>query len=437
MLDRTPGPGPSTTPPTPALTPTPRALLRRGRTWIGLAAVLLVGAAAVLAIQGGIRSSGEVLGPEDPGQLGSGALVEVLRDHGVAVHPTRSLDATLDAVDAAGGDATVLLYDEFGTLDRSRLLDLVDSVEAGARLVVVEPGFRALEVLAPGVRLAGAASGAISEAGCDVRAATQAGELSDGQRLMTIDEEAAAAGWQGCFRDGDFGHAVAVGPGPAGDAGSASDAVSLVGATTAFTNDRIDERGNAALAIGLLGATSDVVWYLPGPSDADAATAPTLGELTPGWVSPVLTLALVVAIVAGLWRGRRLGPLVVERLPVTVPAGETRQGRARLYARSAQRAHALDQLRMAAVWRLATTLRLPRATDVAVIADAAAGITRRDPAQVRRLLVEEVPADDAALVRLAAELAELERDVTEALRPDDDAPRHPPRTPDDQPGRQP
>ena len=418
-----------------ALTPTPRAFLRRGRTWIALAAVLVVGAIAVLVIQAGIRSQGEVLGPDDPGSAGSRALVEVLRDHGVQVTPTRSLQATLDAIEAAGGDATVLLFDEFGTLDRARMTQLAD---AGARLVVAEPGFRALEVLAPGVRLAGADSGTIDDVSCDLRPATQAGELSGDQRLLTIDAEATSAGWQGCFRDADGGFALAVGPGPDGSGTAASDRVSLVGATTLFTNERIDERGNAALAIGLLGATDEVVWYLPGPTDADAASAPTLGDLTPGWVSPVMVLALVVALVAGVWRGRRLGPLVVERLPVTVPAGETRQGRARLYARSSQRGHALDQLRMAAIWRLAEALRLPRATDVAVVADAVARATGRDAASVMRLLVAEVPPNDAAFVRLADLLADLEHDVMRSVRPEHDDP--PASTgPDDdlQPGRQP
>ena len=80
-----------------------------------------------------------------------------------------------------------------------------------------------------------------------------------------------------------------------------------------FENEHVDEAGNAALAIGLLGASDELVWYLPGPADADAAEAPTLAELTPGWVSPVMVLAIVVAIAAGVWRGRRFGPLVVER----------------------------------------------------------------------------------------------------------------------------
>ncbi|WP_157414883.1 DUF4350 domain-containing protein [Agromyces allii] len=433
-----------------AVSPTIGALLRRGRTWLVLAGVLVVGVLVLFVIQGGVRAQAGLLDPESPGSRGSGALVEVLRSHGVEVAPTRSLDAALDAVAAADGAATLLLFDEFATLDADGLDALAAS---GARLVVVEPGFRALEALTPGVRMAGAADGVLDDADCDVRPAIRAEALSDGQRLLTIDDDARSAGWHGCFSQDD-GFAAAFGPSPGSGGGdadpsAASAPLSLVAATTVFENSRIDEDGNAAFAIGLLGATPDLVWYLPGPADAEATAAPTLGELTPGWVSPVLVLGLVVTVVAGLWRGRRLGPLVVERLPVTVPAGETRQGRARLYARSAQRTHALDQMRVAAIRRLAVALRLPRTSEVAAVARAAAAATGRDATSVMRLLVDELPANDARFVALAAALDDLERDVAAASRPDTGVrPAHPGPTAagptttttatpsDDQPGRQ-
>jgi hypothetical protein len=122
-----------------------------------------------------------------------------------------------------------------------------------------------------------------------------------------------------------------------------------------------------------------------------------------------------VVIAAGIWRGRRFGPLVVEQLPVHVPAGETSAGRARLYARSAARVHALDQLRIGAIRRIAVTLRLPRSTAVDQVADAAAQATGRDPASVRRLLVDDLPSHDRQLVDLAGELARLEDDVRRVL----------------------
>ena len=404
----------------PAVTPTVRGFLRRSRAWIVIAAVLVLGALIVMVIQGGARTPGSPLAADNPAPAGAKALVEVLRDHGVVVTEARSFDAALDAADGA---ATVLLYDEYAILDERRLTELSETAE---RLIVVEPGFTVLETLAPGVRFAGAASGPLDDVACDLGPAERAGSLSDGQRLVTVDDEAADAGWQGCFRDGDFGFAVANGPAPSGAE------LTIVGSTSVFANQTITESGNAALAIGLTGASDELVWYLPGPGDADAADAPTLAELTPGWVSPVMVLAFVVVIVAGVWQGRRFGPLVVERLPVHVPAGETSQGRARLYARAASRTHALDQLRIGAVIRIARTLRLPRSAGVDEVADAAARATGRDGTSVHRLLAAELPADDRSLVDLAAGLAELEAEVQRSIDP-----RSAPTDRDDPTGRRP
>ena len=412
MSTTTPVSAPTSTPPSPVaeraptITPTLRAGLHRGRAWIVIAVVLVLGALVVLAVQGGIRAPGVALGADNPAPPGSKALVEVLRQHGIDVTEAHSIDVTLDA---ARGGATVLLYDELAVLGDERLEELA---AASQRLVVAEPSFGALEVLAPGVRLAGAATGELDDVACVVGAAERAGELSDGQRLLTVDDAAAAAGFTGCFRDGELGYAAVTGPTSGGGE------LTLVAATTVFTNDRIDEAGNAALAIGLLGASDRLVWYLPGPGDADAAEAPTLGDLTPGWVSPVMVLLIAVVITAGVWRGRRFGPLVVENLPVHGPAGETSEGRARLYARSAARGHALDQLRIGTIERVTALLRLPRSAGVDTVAAAAATATGRDAASVSRLLVAEVPAGDHEFVEFAAELERLEGDVRRSIRPD-------------------
>ncbi|MGR0220230.1 DUF4350 domain-containing protein [Agromyces sp. ZXT2-6] len=397
-----PAGGPGT--PSRALTPGLRALVRRRRTWIVFAVVLVLGALVLAFIQGLARPSGPPLGSDNAAPAGARALVQVLEAQGVDVLQAGTLD---EAEHAARGGATVFLHDGLGLLDREGLARLA---RASDRLVVAAPDFAALEVLAPGVRLAGSADGVLGEVTCELRAAVRAGELSDGQGLLTVDADAAASGVAGCFADGE---AFAVVTGTAPDGAE----VALVGSTAPFANDTVDESGNAALAIGLLGAVDEVAWYLPGPADADAAAAPTMQELMPGWVSPVLVLALVVVIAAGIQRGRRFGPLVVEDLPVHVPAGETGEGRARLYARSSARARALDQLRIGTIRRLQDLLRLPRSAHVDLVVAGAAGASVRDAASVRRLLVDDLPHGDRDLVALARDLADLERRVRSALRP--------------------
>lgn len=395
-----------------ALTPTLGALARRRRAWIAIALALVLGGLVLALIQGLVRSPGVALGADNPAPGGAQALARVLAAEGVEVRAVRSL---AEAERAADGGAAVFLYDEFGLLDRDAVSRLASAAEV---LVVARPDFAALEVLAPGVRLAGAADGPLDEVACELPAAERAGELSDGQHLLTVDDDAAASGFAGCFADGD-GFALVSGTVPVPDGAD----VALVGSEAVFANETVDEAGNAALAIGLLGGRDELAWYLPGPADADAAGAPTLQELTPGWVSPVVVLLGIAVVAAGIWRGRRFGPLVVEDLPVHVPAAETGEGRARLYARSSARLHALDQLRMGAIGRIADLLRLPRTAHVDAIAAGVADATGRPPASVRAVLVDTAPAGDRELVDLARDLDDLERAVRAALRPaGDDAP---------------
>ncbi|WP_353827350.1 DUF4350 domain-containing protein [Agromyces sp. SYSU T0242] len=388
------------------LTPDLRTAFRRRRTWFLLAIVLVAGALALLALQGALRAPGGSLAADGAGPGGAQALARVLADRGVEVEPVRSLDSALAAARAG---ATVFVHDEFGFLGRDGVRRLARDAEL---IVVARPDFATLEELAPGVRLAGELGAAPDAASCDLPAAVRAVALSDGQRALRIDDAGPDTGFRGCFPGEDDGFALVAGTSPDG-----RDVV-LVGATTPFSNERIDEAGNAALAIGLLGGRDRVAWYLPGPGDAVAADAPTLPELIPAWTSPVLVLLAVVTIAAGVWRGRRFGPLVVEDLPVHVPASETVEGRARLYARSGARLHAVDQLRMGTIGRLVVALRLPRSADVGVVAAAAARESGMPATSVRALLVDEDPTVDADLVRLARELAELERAVRDAIRPD-------------------
>lgn len=388
-----------------AITPGLRTLVRRRRTWIVFAVALVLGGLVLAFIQGLARPAGPPLGSGNPAPTGGRALAEVLAAQGVDVVEAGTLE---EAEHAARGGATVFLHDGLGLLDRDGLARLA---RASDRLVVAGPGFAALEVLAPGVRLAGAADGLLDDVACDLPAAERAGELSDGQGLLTVDDAAAASGFEGCFADGEA-YAVVTGTAPDGAQ------VALVGSTAPFANDTIDESGNAALAIGLLGAVDEVAWYLPGPADADSAGAPTMEDLMPGWVSPVLVLALAVVVAAGVQRGRRFGPLVVEDLPVHVPAGETGEGRARLYARSSARVRALDQLRIGTIRRLQDLLRVPRSAHVDLVVAGAADASGRDAASVRRLLVDDLPEHDREFVTLARDLDDLERRVRAALRPD-------------------
>ena len=129
-------------------------------------------------------------------------------------------------------------------------------------------------------------------------------------------------------------------------------------------------------------------------------------------VVPVLALQLLlVVVVTAVWRGRRLGRLVAEPMPVVVRAAETTRGRGRLYRRGRSYGHAGAALRAGTASRSAARLGLPRSAPAPLVVDAVARATGRRPADVEALLYGPPPTDDRALAQLAHDLDHLESEV--------------------------
>jgi hypothetical protein len=362
--------------------------LARWRGLLAVTALLLAAAVAIGWVQS--RQARGFLDPAgvDPG--GSRALVQLLQRQGVQVEPARTVAAVRAAVAGAGDpqDATVLVTLPAGVRD-----DLVDDVSGtGADLVLVTPG-AGLDRWPGGVQPAGAGPADVLDPACDDPTAVRAGPARVGGQAF------GGAG-AGCY------------PSPAGTTlrlvtEATGRRIVALGAPAALTNERLDEEGNAALALGLLGADPVLVWYRPLPETGGQAS---VADLVPGWVRPMVVLLALAAVLAALWRGRRLGPLVPEPLPVTVRAIETVEGRGRLYRRAADRGHTAAALRQAAAERLAARLGVPPRTPLSHLVALVAAGTGRDPAAVSALLDPAVtPPDDTALVRLAQDLDDLER----------------------------
>lgn len=382
---------------TPATSQPPR----RGRRIAGWAALILaiavVGSIGALISQNGQWSERAPLDPESTGPDGARAIARVLAEQGVEVQVVRDRDAAMAALD---GDETLLLPDAPGLSDES----LTRLAEAAGDVVLAEPRSRTLRLLVSGSTLAGAGPEAALPADCAAPAAGQADEIVAGDLYSPGDEVT------GCYPvDGAYALLTA---------DTETGSVAAVDALSLFTNENVTRADNAALALTLLGGRENLVWYMPSPGDGDAgAHAPTLGELTPPWVTPSILLLIVAAIGAGIWRGRRFGPLVAENLPVTVRATETTIGRGRLYERSRDAAHAIDQLRGAAVPRLARTLGLAASAAPGDVADAAAARLNVERAVTRSILIDTRPTDDRALVELSDRLIDLEARVRAAVRP--------------------
>ncbi|WP_182906106.1 DUF4350 domain-containing protein [Microbispora sp. H13382] len=362
-----------------------------------LAALVLVVAALPVLLSGG-PSGGRALDPADTSLNGGAALARLLEAHGVQVARVETPAAAV----AAAGPHTLLLVTEASFLNR----DAAGRIAAafGDRLVVGSVPY--LDVLAPGVSREGEARTRSRAPECTLREAVRAGNAYTGGVSLT-----GPPGATGCYPAGD-GHALV-------RYAADGHTVTVLGDASFLTNLRLAEDGNAALALNLAGARAKLIWLAAPDDSAETGggtdeEARSLGDLIPAGVKwAVIQLAVAVAVVA-LWRGRRLGPVVVERLPVVVRAAETVEGRGRLYRSRRARDRAALALRAAAADRLAPRLGLRRTATPEEVAVAAAARTGRDPEPVLTLLCGPPPGDDTALVALAAHLDTLERQVRDS-----------------------
>jgi hypothetical protein len=371
---------------------------------VAVAVVFVLVAVVVYAITREPRRDIDYLHPESGSPAGARAVLNVLRDQGVDVVTPDSL-ADLRSLDLDAASTTLVVYDYYfalGTDQRRELLGLAD------RLVVMDPWDEELEVFAPGVTLdQDYFDGGEFPADCDLAAAVKAEAVAGSPYAYDVSD--ADNDVVGCFAAGENSYAVV-------QTRTAGTDVVIVGLTQAFTNGAVLDAGNAAFALNLLGEDPTLVWYLPGLAELDSGDVDTPRSLTPGWVTPLIVLLLGAALAAGIWRGRRLGPLVPEKLPVVVRSNETMEGRARLYERARSREHALDALRIGTIGRLATVCGLPRRASVDEVIDAVVALTGRDRDAVAALLVTTAPRNDSELVKLSDDLLDLETETTRIAR---------------------
>ncbi|RNL81533.1 DUF4350 domain-containing protein [Halostreptopolyspora alba] len=350
---------------------------------------------AVMLSLGAERTNEGVLDPEGPNPEGTRALAEILRERGSDVTVARGTEEALVA--AGSGTVTIVAHSH-------RLLpeELDQLAGSPGDLVLIQPTTQALDRLAPGVHVVDRAEapGATLSPDCDLPAARTAGEADTGGELYATDGETEAVS---CYPSGDGVSIVQV-PRDGG-------VTTVLGTGAPLTNEHLAGQGNAALALNLVGER-DAVWFLPDvPTHAERAT---LWDLLPSALLMALVPFGAGLLLLALWRGRRVGPLVTERLPVVVRSFETTEGRARLYAARRARDRAATALRSGVIERVRPALGLgPEASPESVVT-AIAERTGDGPEQLRALLygdaTEEggdVP-DDSALVRLADDLDALE-----------------------------
>jgi hypothetical protein len=367
--------------------------VRRRRSWLWV--LLMMAAVCVVAAIGTYLTAPRPGGRMDPASTGSGgahALVTLLRDRGVTVVVAASVAEAENAV----RPGTLLLFAQSQRVTSDSLLERLAATPGD--LLVVEPTSRTRAKLTPGIRNSGA-SVSSTEPNCTLREANRAGTVDFGPANTYVENagQAITSCYGGAlvrYRDGGR-------------------TVTVVGSTDFMTNGGLLQAGNAALAMNLAGQRQRLVWYAPQHIEGESASATSIVDLMPdrvNWI--VLQLCLAVLLIA-VWKGRRVGPLVAEKLPVVVRASETVEGRGRLYRSRRARDRAAQALRGATLHRLLPRLGVGADTSTPALVIAIAQRSRSDPETVRHILFGPSPATDADLVHLARALDDIERQVAQ------------------------
>ncbi|MGC5330710.1 DUF4350 domain-containing protein [Micromonospora sp. DT62] len=471
-------------PPAPRADVAPRRRRRRHRLLIplGLAAALLATTLITHAVDQPDPGDQGFLSPVATGDDGGSRLADALRGQGVTVQ--RETDTLRALLAARGGAAT--LFVPAPALLHPDTVGALDALPSTTRLVLVDPSRRVLEAVRllpvePADRRWAAQAVGPDARGlpCPLPELRQLGRVAVGlQRYALAPGASAPVGF--CFADG-----LALLP-------RVPESTVAVGASDPFRNDRINEWDNRAFATALLGEPGRVVWLdLDGPepppvfgdgSSGSPAWSPTPGGSTgyggpgtgtgdgtgdgrpggpadpggetdddsegraedradrpdppnplwsafPAWLWALLAQLAVAALLAALWRARRLGPPAVEPLPVTVRSAETVLGRARLYEKAGARDAAARTLRSAALDRLTPRLHLPPTAPPADVAAAVAARTGDDPRWTDEVLHGAAPETDQDLLDLARALDRLTRAAAEAPPPAADGPPPTPAAP--------
>ena len=374
---------------------------RRWRAPVLVALLVLLGGLFIALLQVGPPVTGP-LDPNDTGPVGAHALVALLQARGQTVIRAGSAAA---AAAQARSRSTTLVVTSPQDLSPGQLAELA---RVPARLLLVAPGHDALAALAPAVTLAGPAE-AVRDLPprCGLPGAAAAGLAGLGGLPLRT-------GAPGAFRCYPQSAAAPLSFSFLVRYATAGHLVTVLGTGAPLANDDLGASGNAALALNLLAASPRIVWLVPGALPAPAAghhAQRPLTSLVPGQVYAVAIQVGIVVLLLALWRMRRLGPLVTEPLPVVVRACETVEGHGRLYRSRRARDRAAAALRGAALGRIVTRLGLPRGVTDDATCQELASRTGRDAGEIRAILFGAVPGDDAALVKLTADLDALEGQV--------------------------
>lgn len=401
-------------------------------TWIGGAVLAVVVVALVV-----VTSRQEVVVAFDPASSapdGYRALALLLRDRGAEVDSTAPVHLGTDPVPAG----SVMVVPDPDLLTAVEYRAALESAEAGATVVLGaprrsgsdDPGGSDPDEPDPGVGggvpavparvLADTPAEPTRQGACDIGRLDGLGPIDTAFGTPVTAGDAGAEA-RGCYGDVRGTHVLEE------DHGAGT--LITLSSPYLWANARLQpdkEDGgepldNAAVALRLLGPTG--AGATEGTSVTFVDAVPTAGVAPDGTRNPIellptgVKLALVQLVAAFLlyawWRSRRLGPVVVERMPVEIAGSELVVAVGDLMRRKGSAQRAADVLRADARRDLARGLGVPLDAPAETVVRVVSTRSGRDVDAVAAVLGDGPVPSAEALVRLASSLSDIRQEVLE------------------------
>jgi hypothetical protein len=367
----------------------------------------------VIAVGTARPQSSEALSTLNPGPMGSMATAEILRDQGVRLSEFTYLEG------ARIGDpsATTLVITLPSTLEDYQLDSILTYPGDIAFIGASEDLAMAIaEQAAIGdTRFATSTERRARSAACDDADALAASRVSGGGPGIVWPETRSTFA---CFADSTGAATYIV-------VESLGRRIRVIVDPAIAMNSSLPNDGNAALVLRALGHNANVAWYVSALDDDSELVYPGSGsgnghapesltvspDFLPVGTGDALVALALAGLVAALWRGRRMGGLVTEPLPVVVHASESTRGRGRLYRRAHARGRASAALRATAAERMGRRLHIPSSADAVSLVVAIARVSGRNASDIEQLLYGPPPSTETAMMDLVTKLDALEKEV--------------------------
>lgn len=373
----------------PTATPRIGEALHQSR-WIVGGFVLLVLSSLVFGLLSKPTDT-DPLSINNPGPRGAMALAQVLRQRDV---PVRNIYTARDA--AQLGRKDLLVVTGMGDLTDKHLGSLTKTPRTN---ILFLGTFAQANRLEPYVKAVGESTPDGVAPRCKLPAAFEAGPLHGSRGSLRALRSPEAA----CYQVAPGSYAYLQFRRPDGLR------ISFLADAHTAENREITQGSNAAFLLNLLTRAENVGWIVGSTFQlsADNAADGADPNIMPPAMHRALILFFVALFVLALAKGRRLGRVVSEEMPVVVHGAETIYGRARLYRTHGAIETAARHARAYTARRLGEVLHLPRGISGAQLCERVAELTGVAPPAVHEALLGTPPHTGTELVNLLKNLHSL------------------------------